>query len=157
MPIKAWPAARFVELIAWLRREKKLPVLLLGHVSEAGLLEEVAAGVAKAGAAKPPVWLGRDGEIPLLAALLAQCRFYLGHDTGAMHIAAALGRPVITEPCGAEPYLPVRSGMIFVRNLEEASEAVRRVRADWKSLSKAARHCAAECFDAVVNLQKILG
>ena len=95
VPIKAWPATRFVELIAWLRREKKLPVLLLGHASEAGLLEEIAVGVAKAGASKPPVWLGRDGEIPLLAALLAQCRFYLGHDTGAMHLAAALGRPVI--------------------------------------------------------------
>ena len=95
VPIKAWPATRFVELIAWLWREKKLPVLLLGHVSETGLLEEIAAGAAKAGAPKPPVWLGRDGEIPLLAALLALCRFYLGHDTGAMHLAAALGRPVI--------------------------------------------------------------
>jgi hypothetical protein len=58
-------------------------------------LEEIATGVAKTGAPKPPVWLGHDGEIPLLAALLAQCRFYLGHDTGAMHLAAALGRPVI--------------------------------------------------------------
>jgi len=95
VPIKAWPAARFVELITWLRREEKLAVLLLGHESETGLLEEIAAGAIKAGMPKPPVWLGRDGEIPLLAALLAQCRLYLGHDTGAMHLAAALGRPVI--------------------------------------------------------------
>jgi ADP-heptose:LPS heptosyltransferase/GT2 family glycosyltransferase len=94
VPIKAWPATRFVELIAWLRRDKGLPVLLLGHAAEAGLLEEIAAGVSPSGAARPPVWLGREGEVPLLAAFLAQCRLYVGHDTGAMHLAAALGRPV---------------------------------------------------------------
>jgi ADP-heptose:LPS heptosyltransferase/GT2 family glycosyltransferase/predicted nucleic acid-binding Zn-ribbon protein len=95
VPIKAWPAERFAELVGWLQREKKLPVLLLGHETEAGLLEEVAAGAVREGAARPNVWLGRDGEIPLLAALLAQCRLYAGHDTGAMHLAAALGRPVV--------------------------------------------------------------
>lgn len=76
-------------------------------------------------------------------------------DRSAVYLA--LGRPVITEPSGAEPYLPPQSGILFVSNLEEASEAVRKVRSDWKTLSKAARHCAAECFDAVVNLNKILG
>ncbi|HTX66337.1 MAG TPA: glycosyltransferase family 9 protein, partial [Opitutaceae bacterium] len=95
VPIKAWPAARFAELAAWLQREKKLPVLLLGHAGEAELLEAVAAGAAKHRAARPALWLGRDGEIPLLAALLAQARLYAGHDTGAMHLAAALGRPVV--------------------------------------------------------------
>ena len=76
-------------------------------------------------------------------------------DRSAVYLA--LGRPVITEPSGAEPYLPDPSGMIFVRNLKEADEAVRRVRSDWRPLSQAARRCAKECFDSVVNLQKILG
>ena len=76
-------------------------------------------------------------------------------DRSAVYLA--LGRPVITEPSGAEPYLPPQSGILFVRNLEEASEAVRKVQSDWKALSKSARRCAKECFDAVVNLQKILG
>ena len=95
VPIKAWPAARFVELVVWLQRQKKLPVLLLGHASEASVLDEIAAGVAAAGLPPPARWVGRDGELPLLAALLGQCRFYAGHDTGAMHLAAALGRPVV--------------------------------------------------------------
>jgi ADP-heptose:LPS heptosyltransferase len=94
VPIKAWPATHFAELAAWLAREHRLPVLLLGHASEAALLEEVVAGIAKLGAPRPPVWLGRDGDLPLLAALLAKSRLYLGHDTGAMHLAAATGRPV---------------------------------------------------------------
>lgn len=75
-------------------------------------------------------------------------------DRSAVYLA--LGRPVISEPTGADSYLPVRSGMFFVRNLEEATEAVRRVRTDWKLLSKAARQCTEECFDAVVNLKKLL-
>jgi hypothetical protein len=76
-------------------------------------------------------------------------------DRSAVYLA--LGRPVITEPSGAAPYLPPQSGILFVRNLTEASEAVRRVRSDWKALSKAARSCARDCFDAVLNLKKILG
>lgn len=92
--IKAWSPAGFAETAAWLQREHQLPVALLGHTSEAAILEEVAAGIARLGQPQPPVWLGRDGEIDLLAALLRNARLYFGHDTGAMHIAAALGRPI---------------------------------------------------------------
>ena len=75
-------------------------------------------------------------------------------DRSAVYLA--LGRPVITESTGAEAYLPERSGLLFVSNLEEASGAVSRVRSDWKALSKDARNCARDRFDAVVNLRKIL-
>lgn len=95
VPIKAWPAEKFAELVVWLQRERKQPVMLLGHVSEAPVLDAVSAEVARLGGAKPAAWLGRDGELPLLAALLASARFYVGNDTGAMHVAAAAGRPVI--------------------------------------------------------------
>jgi hypothetical protein len=74
-------------------------------------------------------------------------------DRSAVYLA--LGRPVISEPTGAS--LPEESGMFFVRNLEEAADAVCRIRSDWSRHSLAARRCAAECFDAVVNLRKILG
>ncbi|TSA30531.1 MAG: hypothetical protein D4R65_13075 [Verrucomicrobiaceae bacterium] len=75
-------------------------------------------------------------------------------DRSAVYLA--LGRPVISEPTGADAFLPDSSGMFFVRTIEEASEAVARVCSDWKSLSHSARDCAVECFDAVVNLKKIL-
>lgn len=92
--IKAWPTARFAEMVVWLQREHHLPVMLLGHASESSVLEEVAAGAAKLGAAHPAIWTGRDGEIALLGALLQTARLYFGHDTGPMHLAAAVGRPV---------------------------------------------------------------
>jgi hypothetical protein len=69
----------------------------------------------------------------------------------------SLGRPVVTEPTGAERFLPEESGMLFVRNLEEAADASRRVLKDWPKLSKAARATAVECFDSVRNLKLLLG
>jgi len=76
-------------------------------------------------------------------------------DRSAVYLA--LGRPVISEPTGADAFLPDSSGMFFVSNVEKASEAVTRVCSDWKMLSRAARTCAVECFDAEVNLKKLLG
>jgi hypothetical protein len=70
---------------------------------------------------------------------------------------AALGRPVITESTNAEKYLPSESGFIFVKTLDEAVEAARRVQKDWKQLSRAARDCAVGCFDSTKNLKQILG
>ena len=69
----------------------------------------------------------------------------------------SLGRPVVTEPTGAERHLPAESGMLFVRSLEEAVEASRRVLKDWPALSRAARSTAVECFDSVRNLRLLLG
>ncbi len=40
-------------------------------------------------------WLGKDGEITILAALLERCYLYFGNDTGAMHIASGVGTPVV--------------------------------------------------------------
>jgi hypothetical protein len=69
----------------------------------------------------------------------------------------ALGRPVVTEPTGAERFLPADSGMLFVTDRETAAEASLRVLGDWDSLSKAARATAVECFDSVKNLTLLLG
>ena len=93
--MKAWPAAKFAETIAWLHREHGLKVLLLGHRSEAAIVAEVADLTAKVGLPRPAIWISEDGEIPLMAALLATARFYLGNDTGPMHLSAAVGVPVI--------------------------------------------------------------
>jgi len=93
--VKSWPAAHFAQVVAWLQVEGKTPVLLLAHADEAPIVEQVASEVVKAGGARPAAWLGRNGELPLLAALLKESRVYVGHDTGAMHMAGAVGRPVV--------------------------------------------------------------
>jgi ADP-heptose:LPS heptosyltransferase len=95
VPIKAWPADHFAELVIELEKTHSLPVALLGHQKEKAVLEEVANLVKKRGGKSPATWLGKDGELALLAALLGTCRVYAGNDTGAMHLAAAAGRPVL--------------------------------------------------------------
>lgn len=68
----------------------------------------------------------------------------------------AMGRPVITEPTGAEPFLPERPGLFFVQNAEEAAEAAREILADWPTWSARARQTAVECLDSITNLRKLL-
>ena len=92
--IKAWPPEHYAEAIAWIESRYAQPCLLIGHQSEVETVRRVA-GLAEDRGAHPRIWLGRDGEIPLLAALLASASFYLGNDTGPMHMAAAVNIPVI--------------------------------------------------------------
>ena len=93
--IKAWPTRNYGEILAWLEKEHGLRALLFGHVSERHRLEAVRAA-ARAHGGDPALWTGRDGEMPVVAALLEASRFFFGNDTGALHLAAALGRPVVS-------------------------------------------------------------
>jgi hypothetical protein len=68
----------------------------------------------------------------------------------------ALGRPVITEDTGAARYLPRESGFRFIRNIDQAEEAVKEALRDWPRLSKQARSCAVDVFDSEKTLRKIL-
>jgi hypothetical protein len=68
----------------------------------------------------------------------------------------AMGRPVITEPTGAEKYLPRESSFRFVRDVDSAAEAVSEVMQQWRTLSQQARATAVELFDGAKNLRKIL-
>jgi hypothetical protein len=68
----------------------------------------------------------------------------------------ALGRPVITEDTGAARYLPRESGFRFIRNIDQAEEAVKEVLRDWPRLSKQARSCGVDVFDSEKTLRKIL-
>ncbi len=93
--IKSWPAESYGETLAWLEKEQGIRALLIGHVTERAALEAVRTAARERGA-DPAWWLGGDGEMPVVAGLLDAARFYFGNDTGALHLAAALGRPVVS-------------------------------------------------------------
>lgn len=93
--IRNWRPERWAEALAhWMERYER-PVLLLGAAGEA----EVARAIGDALEAKglePRHWFGGpEGDTLLLAALLDASRGYVGRDTGPMHVAAALGKPVL--------------------------------------------------------------
>jgi len=92
--IKIWPAEKFADAIRWLDRKYEIETLLVGHENEREIVEGVAELTHRQGY-RPQIWLGKQGEIPLLAGILEEGDFYFGNDTGPMHMSAGLGIPVV--------------------------------------------------------------
>jgi lipopolysaccharide heptosyltransferase I len=96
---KRWPVERFAALVAPLRERFGLESIVAGGPADADL----AAPIECAGA------LNLAGKTTLrqLVALLERAAVVVANDSGPMHIAAALGRPLVA-PFG--PTSPVRTG-----------------------------------------------
>jgi ADP-heptose:LPS heptosyltransferase len=103
--VKQWPVARFAEAAAALSREMGATVLLTGGPGDARLVDELDARLSAMGirAAK----LQGTNDLVVLAGLLQQCRLLLTGDTGPMHVAAAVGTPVLAV---FGPSMPWRYG-----------------------------------------------
>ena len=106
-PRKNWPLENWLALGAWLLARTPQPrLLLIGGEADHAQLDALTAAWRGA-----PVLLAHDLPLPRLAALLARCRFFLGHDTGISHLAAAAGAPCLllfgpTDPAVWAPANP---------------------------------------------------
>ena len=116
---KKWPEENFATVIAHLEKKYSLKTLIAGHEKEKYIVDNVAK-LARQRGASPVVWLGKDGDVPLACALVAKSSFYFGNDTGLMHMAAALGKPVIAIFGGGTwpRFLPnTNVGRAFIKSL----------------------------------------
>ena len=100
---KCWPPERFAQALNRLQRERDAEVVLFGTPAET----EVSAAI-QAGLDRPALDLTGKTQISELPALLSRCGSFLGNDSGAMHVAAAVGLPVVavfgpTDPYGTAP------------------------------------------------------
>ncbi len=100
---KRWPAERFAEVADRLISRYGVAVVIVGSAGE----RDVAAAVT-ATARFPLLDLTGRTTLEELVALVARCRLLVTNDTGAMHIAAALGTPVValfgpTDPATTGP------------------------------------------------------
>ena len=75
-------------------------------------------------------------------------------DRSACYLAAA--RPVIVQDTGFHTTLPTGAGLLSFRTIDEATEAVRSVMADWELHSAAARRIAEQYFAAKWVLADLL-
>jgi ADP-heptose:LPS heptosyltransferase len=91
VPVKDWGEDNWGKLLALL--SEKLPdttLVFLGAPDESERSEKLSR-----------VWAGRSfnfcGKIPprVSAAVLERCRLFIGHDSGPMHLAAAVGIPTV--------------------------------------------------------------
>jgi heptosyltransferase-2 len=99
-PWKQWGGARFAELALALHRRRAGSVFIVGGPAERPLADEVLTRVlAGGGAAADAVAL----PLEQTAALLVRCRTYIGNDTGALNMAAALQVPTVGLFGGSAP------------------------------------------------------
>ncbi|HYD50484.1 MAG TPA: lipopolysaccharide heptosyltransferase II [Terriglobales bacterium] len=89
-PAKEWPASHYAELIDRLSSRDGSECVLVGAPSERAKSQAVAAA-SRSGAL---VAAGETGVAELIA-LLSLCDGFAGNDSGAMHVAGALGLPTI--------------------------------------------------------------
>ncbi len=89
-PFRVWPAERFAAVADRLQDELGAQVFLV-----AGPAEQELVGEIRSHAKTHLVALDRAFSVGQFAALLAQFDAFLCHDSGPMHIAAAVGTPVV--------------------------------------------------------------
>jgi ADP-heptose:LPS heptosyltransferase len=88
-PSRCWPLERFGELAWALVRNDSVRVVLFAGPEERSMVREMRASF-------PPSTVVFDRlSIPQLAAAAARLSVFISNDTGPMHIAAAVGTPVV--------------------------------------------------------------
>jgi heptosyltransferase II len=106
---KCWPPDRFAQALNKLANHSDADVILFGTEKEKEVSSAIASGLTKV-----PIDLTGKTNIGDLPELLSQCQLFLGNDSGAMHVAAAVGLPVVavfgpTDPNGTAPVTPRHS------------------------------------------------
>lgn len=138
-PSKQWPAERFAEVARRLSESHGAAILVLGTGADA------AGGSCISGRLHGKA-INLCGKTTLaeLAAVVSQCRLVLSNDSGGMHLAAALGVPVVavfglTDPAKTGPLGSncrvvmadsVRRGRDIPRHSWQARSALLSIRAE---------------------------
>lgn len=123
-PSKRWPADHFIALGKRLAVELGLTIVVCGAASEAKLCDAVARGVGS-----NALNLAGRTTLPEWAAVLAKARLVVCNDSGGMHLAAAVGAPVIalfgiTDPAKTGPL--GRHARVLQKSLERHRDVPRR-------------------------------
>ncbi len=106
-PSKRWPAAHFIRAAsAVAARRGDVRFLVCGTAAESAVCRDVAKALEPRA-----VDLAGQTDLPRLSALLALCRTVCCNDSGGMHLAAAVGIPVVavfglTDPGRTGPLGP---------------------------------------------------
>jgi lipopolysaccharide heptosyltransferase I len=96
-PTKRWPVEHFASLVAPLRERFGLRTVVAGSSADRAFASRIPGAIDVTGAT----------SLPQLVALLQGASVVVANDSGPMHIASALGRPLVT-PYG--PTSPIRTG-----------------------------------------------
>jgi heptosyltransferase II len=141
-PAKRWPVERFIEAAIKIQRQTPCRWLVLGGLADRDLAARVVAEIRQAGtyptaagvASRDTGALNLAGQTTLreLCGVLKACRLLLTNDTGPMHVAAAVGTPVVvpfgsTSPALTGPGLPGDSRHCLLRSTAPCAPCFQRV------------------------------
>lgn len=84
-PRKNWPVDRWLALARHFL-DRGCPLLIVGGESDGELLAKLRGSLPG-----PGIRFAEHLPLPMLGAILAGCRLFLGHDSGISHLAAAAG------------------------------------------------------------------
>jgi heptosyltransferase-2 len=130
--LKNWPQERWAELLEWLINETRFRLLMVGGEAEGERLQSLAAAL-------PPgrTRVAQNRRLPELAAGLAACCGFIGHDSGISHLAAAVGLPglILWGDTAEEIWRPPSERIVLVRaaggltrlGLDQVREQVRHL------------------------------
>jgi len=124
-PAKDWTVEGYIDLVGRIARESSRTAVLLGGEGQRGIADRVAAAVPWAHA----VNLAGRTTLPELGATLAAAAAAVGPDTGAGHLAAALGTPYVTlfGPTDPSIVVPYHCESFAVRSPADCEPCRRRV------------------------------
>ena len=131
---KCWPPERFTSLADRLISECGADVILFGTSGEREIAQSICS--AMKGRAISLVGQTTMGDLP---ALLSACSVFVGNDSGAMHVAAAVGLPVVgifgsTNP---EATRPVTRDFTLIREQVSCSPCfLRRCPVDHRCMTR---------------------
>lgn len=135
-PSRRWPLERFAELADFLARNDQLRIVVFLGPEEHDMVQDIRREF-------PPTTLVLDRlTIPQVAAAQARLAVFVSNDTGPMHIASAVGTPVVLllDKRAPQSYLPqgdrhqvIYSSAIDEVTVEEVYTAARTVLAGNRS------------------------
>jgi len=88
---KRWPPRRVAEVVTRVSKELGAVCVLVGAQADSDAAREIESSLPAD--VRPVNLIGRT-DLRLLAGVLARCRAFVSNDSGAMHLAAAVGVPV---------------------------------------------------------------
>ncbi len=143
---KCWLPERFREVTERLLRDKDVYVVYFGDQATASVVKEICTGLPKR-----VINLAGITSLRELSSLISQCDVILTNDSGPMHIADALGTPIValfgsTSEVVTGPY---RSGTLIHKHVECSPCYQRTCPIDFRCMKRIE---ADEVYEAIVKI-----
>ncbi len=131
---KNWPLERFLEVARnWLAPNERRKILLVGGEADAAQMARLRAELPN-----ERVEPAQNLPLPALAARLRDAGFFVGHDSGISHLAAAVGTPALLlfGPTDPAIWAPANPRVRVLRAPSPTMEGI-EVAAVWAEVAQA--------------------